>query len=233
MKSLLTIFLFLGLLSTSFAQRNRITAGFYAGPNFTGTRGNYYEPLQAGHVGFCGGLSIQYNFPNVISIYSGIRYDQKKTDTDVRFLFDDYYITAYNRITHMHYIHIPLLIRAHFGKKDWFFVNTGGYINRFVGQNSRYILKEKFAIFHQIDHDYPEDPELITAQWDAGVSIGAGLQIPFTNKLQFCLELRNDLGLLNLAERVQSFESKTLKLNTCQLLVGFTYSFAERHVQSN
>lgn len=218
---LLMVTLLSGVPCLLSAQQNKWHIGIEAGP----ARSTIYgysmpaplkrEPLY----NISGGLSLQYNFPKVISLKTGLYFEQKgfKTGGEVTDASGQTAGKFHTKHT-LDYISLPLLMRATFGKKINCFVNAGGFAGYLVNASteSSYLdlrSKDNISDWH---HAY-----------DLGISFGGGVSAPIGKNLLVSLEARNNLGLIN-TSALPVYNNGAIKTNVSSLLIGIAYRIGTR-----
>ncbi len=207
-----SIFMFL-LIVSCFAQDKKLEFGIEGGPNISVIYPvNGYTKIG---IGFKAGVSFGFNFSKIFSLRTNISFERKVATYDAIQFADEegmFWGTVKGH-TNYDYLVLPVLIRAGFGKKVRCFANLGPYIG--------YLIQAKGPYVPITYSPNPNETYIFTDNYakkiDFGFTAGIGLTIPLGDKLAISLEARNDLSL-------QSFlENSPTKLNTTNLLVGFSY----------
>jgi hypothetical protein len=196
-----------------FAQQNKIDIGLEGGPSITFLRGN--EILSTYHtlkIDFSCGLFFQYNFPKIFSLRTNIAFERK--GSSMSFLTTDLNgnPTAIKGRTNLNYLTIPVLFRLTFGKKITYYFNVGTFIGYLISQS---------YIYNNIGY-LSSDNASQYKSFDFGISGGLGFAIPVRNKFSISCELRNNLGLLNIAKG-EVYNNGSIKTNSTNLLIGLSY----------
>ncbi|MBK0404864.1 PorT family protein [Adhaeribacter sp. BT258] len=223
MKKKLRFILTLLLLSLAFqtsAQSHKYTLGLELGGNRSCSYGNDLLRNNAAAITrTSGGVSFQLNLNSVFAIKTGLAYEQKGFTTP--FWFGSYENIGTLKFLHT-YLTVPVLVRATFGNKFRYFVNTGPYIG--------------FALTHKYSFEEPGKADLendINKEYkplDYGFSLGAGISYPLNPRIDLSLEARNNLGLKNIANGINPFkpsEGFVYKTNSQTLLFGLSYKIGE------
>ncbi len=164
--------------------------------------------------GVYAGVTFQYNFHKYLSLYTDLAYDLKG--------YNIYYYTNLNGTKTsglqtpytLHYLTIPVLLKASVGKTIKFYGAVGIYgsvLLRAEVDNINLPVKKS-------DATYQFQP------MDAGISIALGAHVPIAKTWSLSTELRGNLGLLNCYKQSQG-NSKNLSL---QLSVGVSYRFGRQ-----
>ena len=220
-KSLFLGLLFLTIGETSFGQTNKFDIGVEGSPTITFLRGNafidkYHKPT----MGFAGGLSFQYNFKKIISLRTNIAFERKGsvlTSQTTDIIGNPLGEKTTN--TNFDYLTFPILIRATFGKKILYFVNAGPYFG--------YLIKQTFVSKDDNIPTITSDNTSLDKRFDTGISTGLGLSVPIKTKFAFSFEVRNNIGLYNVSA-VPVANNGTIKTNSTNFLLGFTYKLGQR-----
>jgi hypothetical protein len=214
--------LFISLLSLkNYCQTNILNVGFETGSNISKLRGNeFIENYHSSRIGCCAGLSGQFNFKKIISIRTAITYELKGST----FEFPP---TAFSGQTNetlrgkenFNFLTIPILIRATFGKKINYFINTGSYYS--------YLLRQtQFIETFQNSDEIKSNTTLYFKRNELGVSAGFGISYSPKMPIIISFELRNNLGLTNLS-RLEVYNDGTVKTNSVSLLLGVCYKISK------
>lgn len=223
MKNLFLIGAFLVVASLSFAQQNRITFGVEGGITEANLSSNntYYKDLYNSRTGYAAGLALQYNFPKVLSLRTGIMYEYAGTS------FPDSASTVANPqstidwLETTDYLTVPLLLRATFGDKINFFVNAGPYWSLLLKRKQ---VLQTAASYSSISYPGQEiDLTDNTEKTDFGISAGIGASAVFNERIVISLEARDNLGMMDIAP--QAYELKT---RTILILAGVAFQFGSR-----
>jgi hypothetical protein len=213
MKRSATILLIALLPAMVYGQKSKIDMGLEGGPSITFQRGNEilskYNNLR---IGFSCGLFFQYNFPKIFSLRSNIAYEQKGSSMSFSTIDTNGNSTVIKGYSNFNYLTIPVLFRSTFGSKVKYFINVGIFAGYLISQ--KYIYKNEF---------FP--PGNATSQYkpfDFGISGGLGIGIPVNENFVISCELRNNLGLLNIAKG-EVYKGGSVKTNSTNLLIGIAY----------
>jgi hypothetical protein len=217
--SIILVFALLCFSAQSFAQETKCAIGFEAGPGRTFSHGNpeLWANTQAATRVFAG-MSFQYYFNNTISLRTGLAHEQKGHIMKAQFVDPNgLSISIVTVKAKFSYLTVPVMVRATFGKKSHCFVNAGPFIG--------------FALSHKTQIEFPDKTELeqdhsaTFKATDLGISAGAGLVFPVGSNLDLSLEMRNNLGLLDI-NKLES-DTRAFRTNTLNLLVGLSYKIGQ------
>lgn len=219
----------LAFTTFSFGQQNKFDIGLDGSPSIIFLRGNdiikqYHQPT----VGYSGGLFFQYNFPKTFSLRTGISFERKGSEFNSTITYTDIIgnIIGSEKIIariHFDYLTMPLLVRATVGKKIKYFFNAGLFFGYLVKQT--FVYKQSTYLPAHTTDNIDNDK-----RFDTGVTAGLGLSIPIRDKFLISCEIRNNLGLYNVS-KVQVIDNGTIKTNSTNLLIGFTYKFGVRQTE--
>jgi hypothetical protein len=213
------------LTFATFGQTNLFDIGAEGGFSLASLRGNeFIDKYHSSKIGYTGGLFFQYNFRRIISMRTGMYYERKGSSFDfyaVNDVGED--IGVIHGYENFDYLTVPLLLilRATFGKKLTYFINTGPYIGFLLKETEHTDALQNFPETNANETEFFNKTEV-------GLSAGTGLSFTLKQKFSFSFEVRDNLGLTN--TRKQSISDKsTIKTNALNFLFGFSYKFGQRH----
>lgn len=217
----LTLGLFIFSSSILFSQSNKIDIGIEAGPSLKSLRGSDFLESSGSSVGFSGGLTFQYNFTKLFSLRTNISYERKGSEMD--FLFTDEFGNQFDEITlrsNFDYLTIPLLARFTFGEKLRFHVNAGPNVGYLVKQAD---ILDAYATIPESETNNID----VFERLDFGLTTGLGVSYPILNNLLLSMEVRNNLGLININSLANDNGGNTKTVST-NLLVGIAYQLGKK-----
>jgi len=207
------------ILSTyTFAQDSKIEIGVQGGPNvsFMRFQNQTFTEKNNPLVAFSGGLFFQYNFNKTFSLRADPGFERKG-------YFDKYIYNNWvsNTTTEkdrqsFNYLTVPILLRAAVGNKVRYFINAGPYIGLLLSEKERDNPPNQSSLIYNNTSYYKKT--------DLGITAGIGLSIPIKEEFALSIELRNNLGLMNIG----TSSSGNIKTNSTNLLIGFTYKFGKK-----
>mgnify|MGYP001627204849 CR=1 FL=1 len=224
MKNILLLFiLFYSGINLANAQENKLEIGGVAGANFSRfySLKNFNSSITE-KAGLSFAAAFQYNINSIFSARAEFGLERKGMHSSMSGQVKDengnpvgmYRYTLYE---HMDYFTFPVLARASFGEEEKFFVNAGPYFGFLVAKTNK--------IFASAPNQFPLKAENNNMDGfkraDFGFSFGAGVSIPANEQLTFTLEIRDNLGLMNIG-KISSARNHSLAL-----LAGFNYSFMD------
>jgi len=220
-KSIVFGLLILTVGETTYGQTNKFDIGVEGSPSLTFLRGNdFIDNNHKPTIGFYGGLFFQYNFKKVVSLRTNIAFERKgsilKSEaTDI----NGNPLGEITTNTNFDYLTFPILARATFGKKVQYFINAGPYFG--------YLIKQTFVSKGDNIPTTTSDNTSLDKRFDTGISTGLGLSVPIKTNFAFSFEVRNNLGLYNVSA-VPIVNNGTIKTNSTNFLLGFTYKLGQR-----
>jgi len=206
--------LLLSLTAISSAQPGKFEIGVDAGPS---VRDLWFPDASSPFIGLSSGLSFQYNVNRIFSIKTGISYDLKGTTSNSGVYIIPPIFIASSGIVNLHYLTLPVMAKASFGRRIKFFIDAGPYLSVLVEANERYIE----AGINSTTVNLYKHGDLKPI--DVGIQAGVGITIPIKPQFEFSFEDRNSIGLLNIRQSGYA-EIKTF---SSSFLLGFNYRFGK------
>ncbi|MBK8499472.1 MAG: PorT family protein [Flavobacteriales bacterium] len=208
--------------AASSAQSANTEVGFEGGPNGGTLRGSrFVEEGQAMNVSFAGGLSFQRNWRNGYSLRSNVHYDRK--GNKVPAILTDMNGSTIERgwiRTTFEYISVPILARKSFGQRTKFIVNAGPYLG--------ILIKATQSLEAEgLDNAYTNDVTELMESIDLGIAAGAGITRSLNDRWTLSLELRDNLGLVDVSA-YPIYGNGGIKTNTAAILIGIACTLGER-----
>ena len=231
MKKIIFSILTLFIIESVFSQNKKINIGIDFGPNYSYFKKNSFDKNSNHPVSrFSSGLSINCLISKHFSVETSLSYEQKGDKTDYYhtylasafppFIYDEWrYISRFSYLTN------SIFLKATFGKKNEYFVNTGGYISYLLSK--KIIRQSKY--FQEEIYDYPDYSDAYIKHYDYGIIVGMGVSRFINERIAISLELRNNIGICDIMDQEKGWNyKKTLKTNTFNLLYGVKYFFKLR-----
>ncbi len=217
MKTIKTLILIL-LSFVAFSQ-SKFQVGAESGVGIGFLYKNSYNIPSAefsGIVALSNGLNFQYNFNKTFSFKTGFYLDRKGY-TYTAYLVQNFgtpyevrFYRAYN------YLSIPLLIKASTGKKTRFFINCGPSFD-FITFGKHY-----GKVLYNKEKTEKKSTDLFGSnKFNIGLITGLGVEIPIKEKFSTSIEIRDNISFKDI------WSSSNNKLNTVNLLLGFSYKFGK------
>jgi hypothetical protein len=144
--------------------------------------------------------------PNYLKL--GYSYNITFTDLNGKVLSKDKLNVSLN------YFQIPLLVKYSFGKKVKYFINAGPYFG--------YLYKYSYTTENVFQTFMNSNSKLNSI--DYGLTSGIGLTFNSEKKLGFNVELRNNLGFMNLSDVYNVYDAKNKNFSFL-LNFGIKYNF--------
>lgn len=213
MKKQLLIFLVVGMcLLQKGVSQNNIRIGATTGATLSKYRGNdIIEKSDAG-IGFSVGMSFAYAFNENWALQTNVNYARKQFSQTVKaFVLFDFEEETIDIKTHYDYLELPVLVKYNLGSSKRFFVNGGPFL--------AYLLAAKSKTENFPSTDISETHNKL----DLGLSLGVGATFHLNSKQDLSIELRDNLGLLNIS-KTEVYNDGTIKTNSLNLIV--TWSIA-------
>lgn len=207
-----------------FAQKGSWLAGIEGGPGLSLIYGSnsIYSQSEFSLAG-AAGIYGEYGFTRNFSAKVALHYERVSTRTNnYSALLPPGGMLQYN----LDYLSLPLLVKWSFGGRIRFFVNAGPCLSLLL-QESLWHLPEngnKMKVAEETDAYLPIN---------LAVTAGCGMSIPVWKSLFVTLEVRNNLGVINIRSSVSDFEHDSYfpgaemkgYTNSTLLLVGVCYRF--------
>jgi len=209
------LFILLACVSSyAYSQIDSFDFGVIGGPGLSIQYGNYsLKSERAVAPRGTAGIFIQYTFNKYLSLAGDISFCQeggnlRSGNTPAKDLYFAY---------HLNYLRVPLLLRFGGGNKVHVYGLAGPYVGIFLngtgGRNGNFagtVIENVYPIYYK--------------RLDGGVSLGAGLSVPFAKRLAFICEVRNNVGLVNVDSQGNPGQiNSTTKNYSCVFLVGASY----------
>ena len=200
------------------AQSSKLSIGFEGGAGIRMLTGSsfvreFYDPSAGGG----GGLAIQYQFSEYMSMRTGVMVERKGGAGDL-LLTDEFGSAIGNgRVAlNFDYVSLPVLARFSTGKSKRFFANVGpsfGYLAQAIGRIS--------------GTNTPSDGNTDILQsynrFDVDALAGFGLEFDMGKRAVSSIEWRNSIGLWNTSIQ-SSTQQLPQRVNSALLLVGVRFA---------
>nr|WP_294862666.1 porin family protein [uncultured Fluviicola sp.] len=218
-------FISIGITSLNAQSLNRYDWGIEGGPNLSTFKD---QPRFDARVKmfFSGGVCFQYNSRKIFSLRMGLSYQKKGYQEEVKDKGSSGIVYSSIDMTfNYHYLTLPILARATFGKKVKFFINAGPYASYLLAQRVTSKISQAVPVQAYNNKNFNGIKD-----WDLGITGGVGIAIPLKSWL-ISLEIRNYYGILNTSIR-NSNGSNGGKIenytNTTDLNIGVAYRLGFR-----
>lgn len=220
MKSLIAITIIFIQFSL-IAQRNPFDFGIEGGMNIGTLRGNsLIDENHSLKPGSIFGISFQYNLPKLLSIKTGLSFEQKGSKFSVPAVdINGNYQGDYKGTITFNYLTIPLVTQFSFGQKWRPFVNFGGFCSILISQKERV---QAFSNYPGSTTNYTD----LFKRTEFGLTGGLGLSYSMEMPLAVSVEVRNNLGLTNISD-IEVYGGGQSLTNTLNLLIGISYQIGK------
>ncbi len=224
---IVTFFLFLCCKSqtrrTELGLRGGINLGSLFGPgtDYAGLN-SYKKNYFSGVVG----LQFRYRISKEYALNTFVQFEQNTLYLYNRTLVDHsgYPYGQGDEISKLSYLNIPITVERYFGNKLKFNLNAGLFVGVLVEDIFVTKVKQRF-----IPAGQPPTLEVFKTKtnndnlMNFGLSIGAGVSIPVTKKINIGLNFQNNLGLINVTN-IYNYSAYNVKTNSISFLTGILFS---------
>lgn len=220
MKRLLFIWGLVQLLQfNSVGQSGKYEVGLKGGTSLALNWGSsYINSNQKPTLGYAAGVGFRYHLPKRFSIGAEITFERKGYSVHVASSEIDGNTFGEIEVRYrMHYLVVPILARFSIGKKVRAFLNVGPCFGFLTHATADWKAPSQFVYFPNTTNETNDFKRL-----DIGVTTGLGLIVPLKARVLLSLEVRNNLGLLD----VGGIEAP--KTNSTLLELGISYLFCKR-----
>ena len=207
-----TILFLLALIFTS-SIYSQIKIGLNAGAT-------YSKPYE-GYMGFDAGIdfligaSFEYYLNENLLLKTNLNYERKSFGDS--FPFTDnrgMLIGQIKATTNFDYLTIPIMAKYEFGNSKKFFVNGGPFLGFLLSIKT----KGKSKVLNLNSSTNIEGLKKI----NVGLSFGIGMKVYSNDKSDLNIELRENLGLLNISDN-EVYEGGNLKTNSLNLILNWSF----------
>jgi len=205
------------------SQTNPYEFGVETGPSAIFLRGNFFPSgVYGARIGYASGISFQYNRNSHVSFRTGIHFQRKGAQLKLPFTdANGNEIQGSRTRSNFDYLTMSFLTRISFGKQRRIFLNAGPYTGYLIQQTDITTSSgSKFRVSHNHTRTYD--------RIDLGIASGFGATLPIRESLVMSVEVRNNLGLINLV--APSTDDGTLRTNSTVLLLGLAYRFGYKAI---
>ncbi|MFD0965165.1 porin family protein [Pseudofulvibacter geojedonensis] len=210
-----TILLFSSLFSFS---QNDSFLGIQAGPNLSFIRGNIEANSNNGGVAFSFGSSYELFLKDNFSLIANINYSKNNVRrsfssigwldlTDPTFGNGKKVVIKNN----FKYLDLILLSRIYLGNGNKFFINTGGFLSKFINHTE---IAD--------GHTNRTDTNRYFRDFNTGITLGFGTNFQLKNLNKISLELRANHGFTNIS-KIQMIDDGKLKISSLNLIINYSF----------
>lgn len=202
---------------------NKFDIGIEGSPSLVYLKGlNIYdfEPT----LGFSGGISFQYNFPEIISIRTNVSLERK--GAIFRRTLTDIMGNTQEQVQHsnFNYITFPILIKASLGKNVKYFITAGAFGGYLLNAELDFDIQVTTNSGNHSPFDVTEDYKRL----DFGITTGLGTAVPIGEKILLSFEIRNNTGIYTINKIIEDDNYPPIKTSSTNFLIGFSYKFGMR-----
>ena len=202
------------------ADAQKISYSLLAGPTLNTLRGNdLIEELHDPYYGYSVAAGIHYLIRENISVSSGLTFQRKGSRVISDTLYDNNlnYMGSGKLNNILNYMVVPITIEFREGRKIVWHAGGGMFTGFLLGS------REKGSIKLANGEEINTTSNLTKHKTiDLGVTVKAGLSIPSEKRFRFRMEVKNDLGLVNISD-AHIGDGGSIKTNTLSLLFGIGY----------
>lgn len=226
-KFLVFAVIFVGLLlSKAHGQESKWKVGIAGSGDLTVIWGNQFAKDFANpSFNFSGEFNFMYQVKPNLYLRSGLGFSRKGSQAKVRFTDVNGTYTGFGKaINNFDYVIIPLLLQQNFALKKVSLFLNGGLYSGFLMQRTSLTkpLRNDPNSVSRSRFNYTS----LNKRYDFGLSFGLGTEIPLSNKISFLLEVRNNIGLVNIS-RIPVFLEGKLRHNSTNLMVGVLFNLGK------
>lgn len=189
------------------------------------------EKMDVAALGFSTGICVQYDFNEVqppdsttkstihFGFKTGIYYERKGASSTPESLIAAGYPAGNTTIRYrFDYITVPFLVKFMMGRTNRvkLYQILGPYFSVLANQSTVYQKPDSNSISYNRTTDYQK--------FDVGLVLGFGIEIPIQQQYYFGIELRQNLGLYNIATSTTG-SNGFMQTNATNLLFSFSYRF--------
>ena len=212
--TLIVLFLSIKLFSQE-NESKKIKFGITFGTNLFDLNRNEFFDQHDGKLSYSFGISIEFMINEKLSLLSNVNYDRKIMVWDELEIPNDFgtpsFFTVEDKIK-FSYINIPIFLRYYIGNARNLSINAGGFYNHSLNIENESIINETG------EETILYESENIIKKYDFGILFGIAYRFELNDKNRFTVELRNELGLADIAQVSQFSKIKT---NTIKLILNW------------
>jgi hypothetical protein len=208
-----TILFLLALIFTS-SIYSQIKIGLNAGATYSKLYGkNVYD--SPGYKGFLIGASFEYYLNESLSLKTNLNYERKSFGDSFPFTDNRGMLIGQIKVTtNFDYLTIPIMAKYEFGNSKKFFVNGGPFLGFLLSTKN----KGKSKVLNLNSSTNIEGLKKI----NVGLSFGIGMKVYSNDKSDLNIELRENLGLLNIDNGDYGNEN-IIKTNYLNLILNWSF----------
>ncbi len=212
----LTLILTLFISIQLFSQDNntkKIKLGINVGTNSFDLNKDHFFDKYEKRIGYSFGISLEYRLNKKFSVITNLNYDRKIMQLE-NFRYreidgNDY--TATDKLK-FSYLNVPLILRYYVLNRA--FLDLGGFYNHSLNIENDTSVNETGESTTLWEH------QNVIKKNDFGISIGIGYKFKFSDRNILSIELKDELGLANIANYPNTSLTE-LKTNTIKLILNW------------
>jgi hypothetical protein len=215
-----TSFILIFCLLSGVLEAQKISYSLLAGPNMNTHRGNkILEKLHHPFYSYSISGNISYHLQTNFCISTGLAYERKGTKSISDSLYDnDANYMGSGKTNHiLNYLVLPLNAEYRSGQKIIFYAGAGVYAGLLLNSKEKYTL-------HLVNGSNYEGTSHtgLYKSFDLGLNLKTGLTIPLRKHYNLQIEVKDDLGLMNISS-VPVIDNGSIKTNSLNLLAGISF----------
>jgi Outer membrane protein beta-barrel domain len=191
--------------------------GINAGATYAGIRGNNEAEKNNYALDYLVGVSLEVPLSEKLSLITNLNYERISYSRDYYIEnsnFDPLIVPGGYEVTvraTMQYLTLPVNLKYYIDPSKTFYINGGVFAGYFLDGITK------------VEGDKTEDDYSIFKKINFGVNLGAGMRIPINATNDLNIELRDNLGLVNISD-VPVVGNGTVKTNSVNLMVIWQFS---------
>jgi len=197
------------IISNLTLAQNKYFFGINGGTTYSNLRGNEMLDDNKYEFGYLIGVSFDYYLKEDLSLKANLNFERKSSSREENFMSesgDDMHPLKFR--LNVDYLLLPVLIKYDFGINNNFYINGGPFIG--------YQLSSKAK-----SDDMPTQ-DLSGKKLDLGLTLGMGTVFSINETNDISVELRDNLGLINTADR-PVMNDGSIKTNSWSFVVNWRF----------
>jgi hypothetical protein len=196
--------------------------GVNAGATFAGIRGNDVAEQNDYAFDYLVGFTLEAPISNNLSFITGLNYERLSYTRFIPFdnvspdpVDDPAFLDGgFDARFTMHYLTLPVNLKHYVGVAKRFYINGGFFAGYYLDGSLH------------IDGDKVDDNSdaAVFKDFNFGANLGVGVRFPFNETSDINIELRDNLGLVNISD-VPVVGNGTVKTNSVNLIVAWQFAF--------
>ncbi len=228
MKKVLFVVAFLSTVS-GFSQEEKIKIDVHGGVNYSKLWGytipSSFDPVykESPGVAFVAGVGLEKSLTSRFALKLEVNYERKReTIGNVIQLSASYSATPreleYTSYNDMNYLTIPVTLKYFISEENSTYISGGVFTGYLIGAKTKIQDERVFALFGEgkSDIDFTNACNVI----DFGAVLGVGRNIKIRDKRVLFVELRGNVGMLNV-RKFNPWGNDSMKTNSMNLVLGY------------